>query len=95
MLRLILLSLVACGGSEYGSKPYPKQEDSEAFKKVAPLIAEHCGGCHGQGKQQQGFPNESRWKGSQAKTRIENGSMPPNKRLEQNVKDSMLASFAN
>lgn len=88
MRKIVLLSLLlhACGPST------PPPKDSEKFVAVKPLIEKYCQKCHpGQG--QGAFDNEVRWKSSQAKARIQNGSMPEDQKLPPADKSSFLASF--
>lgn len=86
---VIVFALVGCGSKEQESsiaKPESK------FGKAQALIAVYCANCH-DGVKQKAFDTEARWLESKAKARIENGSMPPNKPLEPQVKTSFLETF--
>lgn len=79
------------------AKPTPgdKPDDGKqaAWDAVKPLVQQNCAsaGCH-DGKSQKAF-NTDRWFDSNAKNRIANGTMPPNRTLAPQTKDALLDSF--
>lgn len=94
MLKVfIFLLLTTCGGYDdrYGSEE-PSKPDSEKFKAVKAVIDRECGRCHN-GSIQRAFNNEQRWLSSAAKQRINDASMPPDKRLSDSDRAKLLSSF--
>lgn len=75
-----LLAAGGCGGgaadepSVQGPPPAPADP---AFDKIKPTIARACGRCHNGVKHPLNFLAPGVFKGSNAKARIEAGTMPP------------------
>jgi mono/diheme cytochrome c family protein len=77
-LIFLALTLAGCGGS---SKPEeaeaPRAAPDPEFAAVLPVVEKNCGKCHNGVKHPLKFDSAAKLKGSKAKARITNGSMPP------------------
>lgn len=91
-LFLVILLIGSCGEPADYEEEKRTPVDSGKFKAVKQLISDNCGKCHN-GSVQKAFDSEARWNGSQAKARITNGSMPTDKKLSDQDKNTLLASF--
>lgn len=79
--------IVACGSDKGG---YDRAPDDAAFAEVKPTVDRECGRCHNGSVQPLQF-SASNFKSSKAKTRVANGSMPPDRALKAADKDALLA----
>lgn len=102
-MRLLIWSsiawvMVACGSDYSGSgyeQPAPTPTPSpspepKGFAAIKPVIDRDCGGCHNGRVHPLKFDSEAAFRGSKAKARILNGSMPPNGPLAPADKKALL-----
>lgn len=84
--------LVACGGPEtdydYGDETPPPADP--AFVAVQPVVDRECGRCHNGSVHPLKFSSGAAFKGSKAKARIGNGTMPPDRALKPEDKQALL-----
>lgn len=79
------------GGSDGENPPPPPPPPADAaFAAVKPKIDEACGKCHNGIVHPLKFDVAAKFKTSKVKTRITNGSMPPNGPLKADLKQALL-----
>lgn len=94
-MRIVLvfcLMLFSCGTYD------PKEEISDSkpnskWQAIKSLVKAECGRCHNGTKHPLDFNLEPVWANSKSKTRLSNGSMPPDKKLEDSQKEVLLSYF--
>lgn len=94
----VLWLFVSCG-SDYSDEGYQQQPPPPpvtkppvglSFEGVKPILDKDCGGCHNGRVHPLKFDSEAAFRGSRAKARILNGSMPPNGPLAPADKKALL-----
>jgi hypothetical protein len=95
--------MMSCGAPDYGEAPpqqpapnppppvtKPTDPKPSGFDAVKPLIAKECGTCHNGRVHPLKLDSEAQFRGSRAKARIQNNSMPPGRALAPADKKAML-----
>ena len=88
---LIFFAMLSCGYNDDGGETIIRKKPKPApalSLEVQGLLAEHCGGCHGPGKQQKAIDSKARL--DDAKGRIGSDAMPPGGGLSDEVKGILL-----
>lgn len=81
-------------GKQYNDAEYedgPAPQDDPAYAAIKPIVDRECVKCHNGKTHPLKFDSAASFKGSKAKTRIGNGSMPPNGQLKDDDKKALLS----
>lgn len=88
---LVVVLTTGCG--KYESKEYPTPAPApqdQAFLEIKADVDKHCAKCHNGSTHPLDFRSGPVFKGSKAKLRITNGTMPPAGGLPDDVKAKLL-----
>jgi hypothetical protein len=90
---LVVVMVSGCGteSKKASEPPPPPPADTAWTGEIKPLVERHCGGCHNGTTHPLKFDTGAKFKGSKARVRISNGTMPPNGALPDDVKAKLLA----
>lgn len=94
MVLVIVTTVCACGvksSSDDDPPPSPPPATDKAWDEIKPLVQTRCGGCHNGTVHPIKFDTAAKFKGSRAKARITDGSMPPGGGLSATDKQKLLA----
>lgn len=85
-LFAVLLSIGACGSPAYEDPPQAGASASAEDR----LVAQECGRCHNGSNHPARIGSVAQFQAKGGKGRVQNGSMPPDRRLDGNVKARLL-----
>lgn len=74
-------------------QPPPPGPTKASWDDIKPDVLANCVNCHNGTKHPLDLSTKANWDRSNSQRRIANDSMPPNKRLESNVKTKLLSYF--
>lgn len=86
---LLLAMALACGGPESESYKAPDPAGSSDDS----LVSRECGRCHNGSRHPRLIRTVGELKASNAKRRVESGTMPPDRSLASDVKARLISLF--